>query len=100
MTDLSNRKQEYEIHQTNGIDFYNNFRSQLTIDIEEGTKTLEDVLEIQNKLHKVSNMLTTGDWKSALFEINKVLPNVHLTTEFLTELKSEIHLYITNIYTW
>lgn len=100
MATLAERKAEYVNHKSEGEDFYNEFRSQLTLDVEAGTKTLEQIVEIQDKLWKVACFLMTGDWKSASRACGQVLPNASLDKATIDSLQSQINSYITTNYTW
>lgn len=100
MATLTERKLEYDLHKSEGYSFYNTIRSQLSLDMEGGSTTDAEANEISKRLREVKNELLSGDWKSALLEINKVLPNIHLTEVKLSEIKTGIQDYITNNYNW
>ena len=100
MSTLEERKAEYITHEINGRDFYNTFRSQLTIDIEMGTKSLESAIEIHSKFKIVGEYLLTGDWKSAYQNLAEVLANNNCPQSIIDNMKSEIGTYITTNYTW
>ena len=100
MATLEERKAEYDTHKTNGLDFYNSFRSQLTLDVESGTKTLEGALAIQDRLLRVGECLCSGDWKSAYNVLDNTLGNQHCTKEIIDNMKTDILTYIQTNYTW
>lgn len=100
MATLEERKSEYELHKANGVDYYNTFRAQLTLDVEQGDKTLVCALEIQERLLRVGETLCTGDWKSAYNVLANTLPSPNCTKEIIDTMKTDIGNYITNNYTW
>ena len=100
MATLEERKAEYDLHKANGLDYYNSFRSQLTIDVEQGDKTLECALEIQERLLRVGETLCTGDWKSAYNVLSNTLANKYCTKDIIDNMKTDIGNYITTNYTW
>jgi hypothetical protein len=55
MATLEERKTEYLAHETAGKDYYNEFRAQLSLDIEGGTISLADAKEIHFKLKAVGS---------------------------------------------
>lgn len=97
---LENRKAEYLTHEAEGKDYYNSFRSQLTLDIEAGTKTLEQAIGIHDRLAEVGCCLLTGDWKSAYNKISDTLPTPHCSKEVIDSMKADILNYITTNYSW
>lgn len=100
MATLEERKTEYNTHKNAGYDFYNSVRAQLSLDMESLSVTEEQASVIANKLKRVKDELLSGDWKSALIEVHNVLPNIHLSSTRLEDIKTEIQDYITNNYTW
>ena len=100
MATLEERKLEYNTHKENGYDYYNTFRSQLTLDVESGNKTILQAIEIQQRLVPVTDMLMLGDWKSAHNSLCCILSNVHCTADMLAGIKSDIESYISTNYSW
>ena len=100
MASLAERKAEYTAHATAGKDYYNTFRSQLTLDIEAGSKTLEQVLAIKDKVRCIGMELKDGDWKSAYHLASMLTSDVNFTSGMLTTMKSDIGSYISTNYTW
>lgn len=100
MATLEQRKTEYDTHKTAGYDYYNGFRSQLTLDVEATTKTLEQCLIIESRFKKVSESLLNGDWKSALVHVGNVKPNVFLDQSLIDQVSTDIQNYITANYSW
>lgn len=100
MATLAERKAEYEAHQVAGQDYYNSVRSQLTLDVEAGTRTLIEAVSIQQQLYWVGCNLHTGDYKSALLACNALNTNDTLTQAYLDQIKADIQTYITNNYSW
>ena len=100
MATLEERKAEYDNHKIAGYDYYNTIRSQLTLDVEAGEKTLECAIQIQCRLSGVSQHLLLGDWKSAYKEVDSILSNVYCTSDIIAQVKSDIIDYITNNYSW
>lgn len=97
---LDERKLEYNQHRDAGYDLYNEFRCQLTIDIQNGNKTLEEALEISRTLEPVSFFLINGDWKSARVKLSQTLSNVYCTKSIIDQLLTTIDTYISTNYTW
>ena len=100
MPSLAERKLEYDTHKTAGYDYYNSMRAQQSLDVQAGTKTIEQVNDIYNKLDKVIRYVLQGDWKGALYQIDNVLPNVNCPQALIDQVKTDIQNYITNNYTW
>jgi len=100
MATLAERKAEYELHKDAGWDYYNSFRSQLTLDIEAETKTQEECLAIHARMSVVGTYLQTGDWKSAYDNIIRLAPDFYCTVDIIESVKSDIIAYITENYTW
>lgn len=100
MPSFAERKTEYETHSTNGKDFYNDLRTQASLDVESGAITLKDAFERERILKEVKLDLCIGDFKTALNHINNTLPNVHVPQSYLDSLKADIQNYITNNYSW
>ena len=99
MATLQQRKDEYLLHESAGKDYYNEFRSQLSLDIENGVIDLDTAKEIHFKLKLVGDYICTGDWKSAYNELNKVLPNVYCSIDLITSMKADLISYISSNYT-
>ena len=100
MASLAERKAEYNAHAIAGSDFYNTFRSQLTLDIEAGSKTLPQVLAIKNKIRCIGMELKDGDWKSAYHLASMLTSDVNFTDDMLSTMKTDIGSYISTNYTW
>ncbi len=100
MANLETRKAEYVSHESAGVDYYNAFRAQLTIDIEAGSKTLAECLEIQKVLKYVGVELRFGDWRTALYLISMVRPNRYCTKAIINDMTTDINAYITANYSW
>jgi len=100
MASLAERKAEYDTHAIAGSDFYNTFRSQLTLDIEAGSKTLPQVLAIKNKIRCIGMELKDGDWKSAYHLASMLTSDVNFTDDMLSTMKTDIGSYISTNYTW
>jgi len=100
MATLEERKAEYILHESSGKDYYNSFRSQLTLDVENGDKTLEEAIEISKRLESIGDSLNTGDWKSAYKDITGVLPNIYCPQSIIDSIKTDISTYIQTNYTW
>lgn len=100
MASLEGRKAEYITHETAGKDFYNTFRSQLTLDIEAGSKTLPQVLAIKDKVRCIGMELKDGDWKSAYHLASMMTSDVNFTKQHLEDMKADILAYITSNYSW
>ena len=97
---LESRKAEYNQHKIAGEDYYNTLRSQLTLDVEQGTRSIEQIVSIQSQLFNVSCNLFTGDWRSALLQASNLNTNEILTDEYLNQIKSDIQAYISENYSW
>jgi len=100
MASLETRKAEYVSHESAGVDYCNAFRSQLSIDIEAGSKTLAECLEIQKVLRYVGEEIRFGDWKSALHLISMIRPNGHCPKSIINDMTADINAYITANYSW
>ena len=100
MTTLIDRKSEYVAHSIAGVDYYNSFRAQLTLDVEAESKTLEQAIDIQGNLKCVGDCLLTGDWKSAYNDISSIAPTENCPQSIIDSMKADIGLYIQNNYSW
>ena len=100
MASLAERKAEYDAHAIAGSDFYNTFRSQLTLDIEAGSKTLPQVLAIKDKVRCIGMELKDGDWKSAYHLASMLTSDVNFTSGMLTDMKADLLAYISTEYSW
>jgi len=100
MATLAERKAEYDIHKAAGQSKYNEWRSQASIDIENGAITLESALIREQILNKVKLDVCIGDWKTALNHLSNTLPNVHLPQSYIDSLIADCNNYITNNYSW
>ena len=100
MPTLIERQSEYVAHETAGVNFYNAFRAQLSLDIEGGIKTLPQGVAIKEKLYKVARELKDGDWKSAHYFISSLVGDDNVSDMELQALKTDIETYITENYSW
>lgn len=100
MASLAERKAEYTAHENAGRDFYNTFRSQLTLDIEAGSKTLEQAIDIKNKVRCIFVEIKDGDWKSAYHLASILTSDVNFTSGMLADMKADILAYISTEYSW
>ena len=100
MASLEARKTEYVGHESAGVDYCNAFRAQLSLDIEEGRKTLPECLEIQKVLRRVGEEIKNGDWKSGLHLISMIRPNGHCPKSIINDMTADISAYITANYSW
>lgn len=87
---LEQRKALYQQFENDGRDYYNTMRSQLTLDVEAGNKTLIEIVSIQAQLENVSKNLYTGDWKSALLSAQSLNANDNLTQDYLNTIITDI----------
>ena len=72
-------KNSYLQKQSDGIDYYNEKRSEQVLMIMIGQNTSEDAFNIHLKTSQVKSSLLTGDWITAYREFNvwRVLPFIH-----------------------
>ena len=100
MTALDDRKLQYIKYIADGQDFYNTYRAQLTLDIENNVKTREHANILHNIFQSVGSLLNTGDWRSAYSVLCNTPSNKYIPLTELTELKAVIKAYIDANYTW
>lgn len=92
-------KQKYEVHKAKGIEFYENFRALIVLDIYKGLITeiqaffVEELLKVA--FDRINN---TGDWKTALFELNQVTPKNVTEQKYCGIAIAQIQEYIQNNY--
>lgn len=91
-------KRVYSNHEINGKDYFNNMRAELVLSYKQAVRTIDDIIEIENKLGSVKALLISGDWMSALVAANTIVPSGALTVEYLDKIKLDINNYINENY--
>lgn len=56
---------KYKERMDDGTDYYNNFRSQLYLDIVNGNITEQEAFNLESHIKSVSDNLLTGNWLTA-----------------------------------
>ena len=93
---LFNKK--YKERTQDGQDYYNNFRSDLYIDITNGTITDAEAFALEAHIKPVSDNLLTGNWLTAQnSNTNLTLSGIYDQT-MKDEIQADIDNYIANNY--
>jgi len=92
-------KQKYEVHKANGVAFYEDFRALIVLDVYKGLISETQAFFVE-KLLKVAfdRINNTGDWKTALFELNQVQPKNETEQKYYGIAIAQIQEYIQNNY--
>lgn|SRR5574343_136581 len=68
-------KSKYEFHKVNGWNAYQEFRAKIVSDIYDGKVTEEQAFVIEANLKVAYDRIAqNGDWKTARFELQQVVP--------------------------
>jgi len=93
-------KTEYDTHRTAGVDFADDYRAQLVLDVINDMITEEFAIERQNSLKVPFDLIKDGDWKSAKTYLTNMLGNVYCNKAEIDSILFSVEDYITNNYTF
>ena len=89
---------QYSMHKINGVEFYNDFRTILLIDVDLGNITESQALDFSNLLLPTLLLLTNGDWKSCHTLLNDIESTNETFLDYLNYLIESVNNYINTLY--
>lgn len=93
-------KTEYATHRTAGVDFVDDYRAQLALNVSTSAMTEEFAIERQNSLEIPFDFIKDGDWKNAKKHLTNMLGNVYCDKAEIDSILSSVNDYITNNYSF
>jgi len=92
-------RDKYELHKFNGWGYYQEFRSDVVLSVEDEEITEEKAFEIESFLGDVFDKISnTGDWKTALFLLSQKTTEDSVLLSYKNKALTDIQDYINNNY--
>lgn len=88
----------YKNHTLKGLDYFEGLRAELVLSFQNNERTMEQVIQIEQKLDHVKSKVLTGDWMSALSILNSTTAEGSYTEEIKLRVKQDIEKYIQENY--
>lgn len=95
MATVEDIKAAYKIHTQAGVDFYDEFRAKMALDVTDGKTSIAKAVAVEKTLKPIKELLLSGDWRSALYQVDFIPGNVDCPKALLDEIKSDIQAYVT-----
>lgn len=90
---------EYIKHEKNGVEEFRRIRAESVAKISTGERTIQQAIQIENKLKDVKALIVTGDWGTGLEALKNVeVDDWAFTQEFKDKMISRAENYIQNEY--
>lgn len=93
-------KTEYATHRTAGLDFVDDYRAQLALDVNSSVMPEEFAIERQNALKVPFGFIKEGDWKNAKTHLTNMLGSLYCDKAEIDNILTSVNDYITNNYSF
>jgi len=91
-TPIEEIKDAYNKYKSDGVEYNDNFRAEMVLKYKLGELTESAIFEIESKLKLVRNLVKSGDWMTANYELSLIT----ISGSYTQEMHDGINNYITN----